>query len=152
MPVTENTSNLFPDQHAGEGVLDALVLKGVRRVAIGNVVNVSTDLLGSIYHLADIPSHAILDEATFFGVAAWGFAQIQIGTETDADALVDQTKVTEDVVTPIAIADAFHGKRLWEVLGLAEDPRGNIGIYAHAAADAASAGAMTFRVAWVDNG
>ena len=80
----------------------------------------------------------------------WGFAQVVIGTETDTDALVDQTKATENIVTPIAIGDANHGKTWWEALGLAASPGDEIQLYAHAEANATGAGSMPFRLAWVD--
>jgi len=115
----------------------------------GSVANAAADSAGSTYHLADLPSGCILDPATFFKVDNWGFAQIVIGTKTDTTALVNQTKATEAMVTPIAAGDANHGKRLWEVLGMAEDPGGNIGIYGHAAAAATAAGTMLIQIAYL---
>ena len=117
--------------------------------ATGTVTNASDDSSASTYHLADIPADAILHEDTFFDVENWGFAQVVIGTKTDTDALVDQTKATENVVTPIAVGDANHGKRLWEVLGLSANPGGNISLYAHSEAGATGAGTMLFRVAYL---
>ena len=99
--------------------------------------------------LADIPSNAIVHEDTFFDVASWGFAQVVIGVEGDTDALVDQAKATENIVTPIAVGDANHGKELWEVLGMAADPKGNIRLIASAEADATGAGSMPFRIAYL---
>lgn len=117
--------------------------------AIGTVLNGAADSNGSTYHLADIPSNAILHEDTFFDVASWGFAQVVIGTFSDTDALVDQTKATAPTVTPVAMGDAKHGKAVWEVLGMAKDPGAKIAIYAHAEADATGAGNMPFRVAYL---
>ena len=74
-----------------------------------------------------------------------------IGTKTDTTALIDQTRATEDVVQPIAIGDASHAKRLWEVLGMAEDPGGSIALFAHAAAGATGAGSMPFRISYIYN-
>lgn len=117
--------------------------------AVGTVANAGDDSNLSSYHLADIPSRAILHEDTFFDVENWGFAQVVIGIEGDTDALVDQTKATENIVTPIAMGDANHGKALWEMLGLAEDPGGDIRIIASAEANATGAGAMPFRIAYL---
>jgi len=50
---------------------------------------------------------------------------------------------------PIAQGDANHGLRLWEVLGLAASPGGNIALYAHAEANATGAGSMPFRIAYL---
>lgn len=49
-------------------------------------------------------------------------------------------------VAPIANGDANHGKRLWEVLGLASDPGGMIALWKHAAANATGAGSMPFAI------
>lgn len=117
--------------------------------ATGTATNAAADSSGSMYELVRIPAAALLHEDTFFDVENWGFAQIVIGTETDSDALVNQTKATENIVQPIAIGDAYHGKRLWEVLGLAENPGGNIALWAHAAANATGAGSMPFRIAYI---
>jgi len=115
-------------------------------VAVGTVANLASDSDTSMYHLADIPSIAILLPDTFFDVTNDGFAQIVIGTKSDTDALVDQTKATENVVSPIAQGDANHGAQLWEALGLAEDPGGNISLWKHAEADAAGAGSTKFAI------
>lgn len=117
--------------------------------AIGTVTNEATDSNTSKYHLCDVPSVAILHEDTFFDVENDGFAQIVIGTEDDTDALVDQTKATENTVTPIAVGDANHAKQLWEVLGMTADPGGMISLWKHAEADAAGAGSMPFRISYL---
>lgn len=111
-------------------------------VATFTVGNAATDNSGSSYHLCDLPSCAILDASTAFQVQNWGFAAIRVGTRTDVDALVSVLKSAGNVVSPVVQFDAKHGKPLWEVLGLASDPGGNIGLYAHAIADATGAGTM----------
>lgn len=116
--------------------------------ATGTVVNGASDSSGSMYHLATLPGRAVVHEDTFFDVEDWGFAQVVIGTKTDTDALVDQTLVTEDIVTPIVAGDANHGKFWWEVLGLSAQPN-QIEIWAHAEAGATGAGSMDFRFAYL---
>jgi len=150
MAVVNTNSSLIHDPFvSGSTPPDPQAARGRLILATGTVTNAATDSNTSKYHLADIPSIALLHEDTFFDVAGDGFAQIVIGTETDPAALVYQTKVTENIVTPIAVGDANHGKPLWEVLGLAADPGGNIGIWKHAQADAAGAGSMPFRIAYI---
>jgi hypothetical protein len=150
MPIVNALSTLIHDFTDPDSIApDPEEFAGRLVLGTGAVANEDTDLNTSMYHLADVPSNGIVHEDTFFDVASWGFAQVVIGTETDTDALVDQTKATEDIVTPFAVGDANHGKRWWEVLGLATDPGGKIGLFAHAEADAASAGSMAFRVASV---
>lgn len=150
MAVVKTNSSLIHDPLVdGSTPPDPQAARGHLMMATGTVSNLATDSNTSKYHLANIPSVAILHEDTFFDVENDGFAQIVIGTEDDTDALVDQTKATENIVTPIAAGDANHGKQLWEVLGLAADPGGMISIWKHAEADAAGAGSMPFRIAYL---
>mgnify|MGYP007077412934 CR=1 FL=1 len=148
MPIVTKKSDLFRDEQAGGEVLDAAKTKGRMFTAHGTATNAADDLSGSKYHLIDLPSGAILDDRTAFDVEATGFAAIRIGTKDDVDALVSQTKATENIVTPLAFGDANHGKALWEILGMAEDPGGFIGLYQHAIANATGAGTMLFRISW----
>jgi hypothetical protein len=150
MAVVSGASNLIQDPLSYTAAPpDPQENRGRLVLATGSVSNLASDSNTSKYELARIPSIALLHEDTFFDVENWGFAQIVIGTETDTDALVDQTKVTENTVTPIAVGDANHGKQLWEVLGLAADPGGEIALWIHAEADAAGAGSMPFRIAYI---
>ncbi len=150
MAVVSEKSDLIDDRYDDTSVAaDPAQARGRYIAATGTVANAADDSSASMYHLCDIPADAILHEDTFFDVQAWGFAQVVIGTKTDTDALVDQTKATENEVQPIAIGDANHGKRLWEVLGLSENPGGMIGLWAHAEAAATGAGTMLFRVAYL---
>jgi len=143
MAVVKTKSNLFPDLQAGGVTPDPARSRGRAICVAFAVANLATDSNLSSYHLCDIPADAILDSRTAFLVTNWGFAQINIGTRTDVDALVTQTKATGNVVTPIAFGDAKHGLPAWQVLGLAAAPDdGVIGIYAHASAAATSAGSM----------
>lgn len=151
MTVVSQKSNLFRSPHDGDPLIDPLISKGRVIIATGLVANLATDDANSTYRLVDLPSDCMLHEDTFFDVENWGFAQVVIGTKIDTDALIDQTKATEPIVEPIAIGDAFHGKRLWEVLGMGEDPGGVIALFAHAEAGATGAGTMPFRVSYIYN-
>ena len=149
MAIVKGKSDLIRNAYLGEGLVDPDRIAGIVRHATGTVANAATDSTGSMYHLADIPSHAILHEDTFFDVQGWGFAQVVIGTRTDTDALLDVAKSAANMQNPIAQGDANHGKRLWEVLGLAANPGGNIGIWAHAEGNATAAGSMPFRISYI---
>jgi hypothetical protein len=143
MAVVKTKSDLFPDLQAGGVTPDPARARGRSICAAFAVANLATDNTLSSYHLCDIPADAILDSRTAFLVTAWGFAQINIGTRTDVDALVTQTKATGNVVTPIAFGDAKHGLPAWQALGLAATPEsGLISLYAHASANATGAGSM----------
>jgi len=121
---------------------DPAKARGRPIVTTFTVTNAATDSNTSRYHLCDLPSCAILDARTAFQVQNWGFAAIRIGTYDDVDALVAVLKSAGNVVSPVVQFDAKHGKPLWEVLGLAADPGGQIGLYAHAIADSTGAGSM----------
>ena len=151
MAVVHLNSDLYRDYQAGDPVIDPLLIKGRPVIATGTLTNAGTDSAASTWRIADLPSDCLLHPDTSFDVAGWGFAQTQIGTKADATALVDQTRATEAIVTPIAFGDANHGKRLWDVLGLAEDPGGFITLYAHAAAGATGAGTMPFQITTIQN-
>lgn len=146
MAVVSGKSNLIADYLSGAAGLDPEFSRGRPIMAQGSVSNASTDSNLSKYHLADIPSHAVLGDRTAFDVENWGFAAIRIGTADDVDALASVLKSAGNTVSPIAFGDANHGKALWEVVGLAADPGGVISIYAHAIANATGAGSMPFRI------
>lgn len=147
MAVVEVKSDLIHDYLDSASVPpDPVQARGRLIVATGTVANASDDDTLSMYHLVDLPSDCILQPGTFFDVQADGFAQIVIGTKTDTDALIDQTRATENIITPIANGDANHGMRLWQVLGLAEDPGGMISLWKHAEAGATAAGSMPFAI------
>lgn len=122
-------------------------LNGVLRVAAGTVAAAASDSAGSKYLLARVPSDAILDDSTAFAHAAWAFAQVQIGTKSNPTALANVARGAT-VLNPNAFGDANHGKMLWEQLGLAKDPGGQIDLWAHAAAGATAAGTMKYRIAY----
>jgi hypothetical protein len=147
MAIEQGKSNLIHNYLDPASVPpDPIEARGRVIVATGTLTNGAADSNTSMYHLVDLPSDCILQPGTFFDVENDGFAQIVIGTKTDTDALVDQTRATENIITPIANGDANHGKRLWEVLGMAADPKCNISLYKHAEADATGAGSMPFAI------
>lgn len=149
MPIVKKFSTLVPRASGGAGYPDPHAVAGTIRVATGTVANASDDSNGSSYLLCDLPSNCYLHPDTFFDVENWGFAAIRIGTKTDVDALVAVLKSAGNRVDPVAKGDANHGKPLWETLGLAADPGGFIGLYAHAIADATGAGAMPFQIHYI---
>lgn len=138
MPVRNKTSNLF-----GADV-DPARARGRPIVEAGEVANAADDDLGSRFLLARIPSAAILDALTTFKADTWGYATTAIGTETNTTALVNAARTAAH--TPIARMGTQHGMPLWQVLGMAADPGGEIELYAHALANATGAGTMRFEI------
>lgn len=149
MAIVSKKSTIFRGD-AG-ATLDPLVARGYRRTAIGKAENAADDSSGSMYLLAELPSHAILTRSTFFHVQNWGFAAVRLGTYDDVDALLAVAKADATTQAPITALIESAGERLWETMGLAADPGGVIGIYAHAIADATGAGSMPFVIEWIDN-
>lgn len=149
MPITDNQSDLFRKPHLEEDTPDSKQTHGRLYTATGKVTNAADDLSGSTFKLAELPADCILDDRTAFDVENWGFADVRIGTKDDVDALVSATTISATTQSPIAFGDANHGKELWEVLGLAANPGGNIAIYAHAIANATGAGEILFRVSFL---
>lgn len=118
--------------------------------AVGTVVNASNDSQNSKYKLGDFPSEAILEPDTFFKVDTWGYADIRIGTFTDPAALVSVLRSAGAIHIPVTNGDARHGQPLWQALGLAADPGGLIGLWAHGSVAAPTgAGSMKFKVSYL---
>lgn len=148
MAVVTGKSDLIADSFAGDTGANPEQARGRPIVAAGTAANASTDSAGSKYHLADLPADCILDVRTAFKVDGWGFATVSIGTKDDIDALVSVAKSAGATVAPVTLgAAAFHGKPLWQALGLAARPANNmIAIYAHGPANATGAGTMPFEI------
>lgn len=151
MAIVNAKSDLFRDEQTLGAIPDYAKVGGRSHYAHGTATNAADDNSGSTYKLGAVPSAAILGWDTFFDVENWGFAAVRIGTLTDVDALVSALKSAATSQSPIVKGDANHGKQLWEVLGLAADPGGEIMLYAHAIADATGAGNMPFILHWVTN-
>lgn len=145
MAVVNKLSSLIPDHANDYHGPDPELARGRPIMATGTVTNGATDSTLSTYKLASLPSNCILGDRTKFDVENWGFATVNIGTKDDIDALFTVLKSAGNTVTPVVFGDAKHGKRLWEVLGLAADPGGMIDLYAHASAGATGAGSMPFQ-------
>lgn len=136
MAIVEEKSDLF-----GADV-DPAKARGRPICSTLTVTNAATDSSGSTYLLGKFPSECILDSRTAFQVENWGFATVNIGTADDIDALGTVLKSAGNVYSPVAFGDSRHGLPLWEALGLAEDPGGEIALYAHASANATGAGSL----------
>ncbi len=150
MPPIENIkSDLFRDQGAGGDVIDSRRNRGRTYTATGTITHAADALNTSKYLLARIPSHALIHEDTRFDVENYSFAAVRIGTHDDVDALVSVLQSAGNTVQPVTFGDANHGKELWEILGLAANPGGDIALYAHAIADATGAGSMPFQIVWI---
>jgi hypothetical protein len=140
MPVVEKTSDLINNMRLQEVPPDPARARGRQVVANFTVFNASDDFLGSKYLLVRLPSFVILDGRTAFKADTWGFATVQIGTRTNPTALLNAARLA--LHQPINFGDGRHGQSLWQVLGMAADPGGEIELFANAAANATGAGSM----------
>lgn len=122
--------------------------KGRPVVTAFSVANAASDSNGSKYLLCRLPSYAVLDALTTIKADTWGFATVNIGTGSNTTALFTAAKNAAHV--PITRNGTAHGLPLWQMLGLAADPGGEIELYAHASADAAAAGTMKGEIHWRD--
>jgi hypothetical protein len=151
MPVVNVQSPLYRNPAVAGGSVDSLMKRGNLIAAQETVANLSTDNTGSRYQLCSVMADALPDISTAFQVASWGYADIRIGTFANPAALVSVLRSAGAVVTPFAFGDARHGQRWWQVLGLTENPGGEIDLFVHAIANPTAAGTMRFRVAsWIN--
>lgn len=145
MPVVQRQSDLFRTQPlVGQATPDPARARGRPIVAAFTVTNAVDDFLLSTYLLAELPSDCILSPGTFFKVDLWGFATVNIGTRSSIAALGTVLRSAGAIYRPVGEgAPAFHGRYLWEVLGMAADPGGTIQMFAQGPANATAAGSMT---------
>jgi len=127
---------------------DTMLIRGQNRIVTLTATNAASDNAGSRYKLCAIPSNALMDETTAFQVQNWGYATVQVGTQANPTSLLNVAKSAAAVQTPFVFGDANHGKRLWEILGLAADPGGEIMLWATGPADATAAGTIKAKVVY----
>lgn len=140
-------SDLITDQRFDQNPPDPARARGRTIVATGTFANLADDDAGSTFVMARIPADAILGAGTTFVVTNCGYAQIRIGVPGLPNALVNQTKATGNVVTPIAIGDAKHGLPAWQQLGMAAAPANNeIELIFTANANAVGAGSVVYEI------
>jgi len=149
MTVVIGASNVSQRARGGAGFADPQALSGLRRMVTGIVTNPTPAFTLSRFHLTDLPSDCYLTPQTLFGVVGWGFAQVNIGTETAVTALGTVARGAAATFVPIAADDVRRQQELWQALGLAANPGGFIGLFAHATANATGAGSMPFYIEYI---
>lgn len=149
MAIENGASNLVPRTLGGTAHPDPHEVAGRMYVATGTLTTAADASDTSSYRLVDLPSNCLLHPDTIFDVENSGFAAVRIGTKTDVDAFVSVARSAATTHSPIVAGDANHGKKLWEILGLAADPGGTIALFVHAIADATGAGTMPFQIHYI---
>ena len=147
MPVVNLKSSVYRAED--NKLLDPIHKAGRLVVITATVVNAMTDSALSTYQLADLPSDCLLHDLTGLRVDGWGYAQVNVGTLTNPTALMTVARSAGAAARPMVFGDAKHGKRLWEILGLAADPGGVIGLYLHAPAAPTAAGTCPFQIVYL---
>lgn len=148
MAVVERKSDLFG---TGPGVPDksAKHMRGTTRCAHGTVTSVTGDEAASVYELVRIPSNAILTHNTVIDGQLLGLTAFDLGSEAQPVGLLDINSTPVAVSRPIAELGAKHGMELWEQLGYAADPGGEIAIVLIPRATVSAGGAAPFFFEWV---
>lgn len=149
MPIRNKRSTLVNDPRLLEPVLDPAFARGELIVSTFTVANLIDDDSGSTFHLIDLPADCMLHWATSFQVQNWGYADVRIGTRSTPGALVSVLRSAANVQTPLAVFDSRWNQMLWQQLGLAANPGGNISLFAHAIANATVAGSMLCNIQYL---
>ncbi len=127
MAVRQAIATGLPDLTAAKpGKADVRINHGVLRTATSVISILSGDSPTSQFVVARIPSHARISKLSKIhsgGVA--GLTDADLGVSADPDCLVDgQTlAATATVEGASAIAVADFSKPLWQLAGLASDPK-----------------------------
>lgn len=135
-------------------------VNGYVRSSTGSVVKASADSNNSVYRFVRLPSNARLIGRTLENDAITGMTDVNIGVyDVDDGAAVDDN-LLEDALTLASAGAAFapfgqiapenKGKRLWELLGLTEDPQIQYDIAATAIAAGAGAGDIAMDILWTN--
>ena len=140
-------SDLITDSRLDQNPPDPARARGKLTVLTGTFLNLIDDDLNSTFVMCQIPGDCILGAGTTFVVTNCGYAQIRIGTRQNSNVLVNQTKLTGNVVVPIVIGDAKHGLPAWQQLGMAANNADNlIDLIFTAGANAVAPGSIAFEV------
>lgn len=132
--------------------------KGMVRSSAAAIVKGASDSNGSTYRFVRVPSNARLIGRTLKNDAITGMTDVDIGlfntdgTVVDADILEDGLSLASagSAFAPFgAIAPENVGKRLWELLGLTQDPNIDYDIAATGNTSGAAAGDIGLDVLFV---
>lgn len=132
MAVVEKYAKSYKDPATVPLPLAVFAEGQVRAITTGSIAVANGDSINSRIYLGKLPSSAIiLPMSTLYHGALTGVSDFDIGLERDGttislDGLANGLNLTsagsKGVVA--ALATGSIGKRLWEVLGLANDPGG----------------------------
>ena len=136
---------------------------GTVRGAFFNIAVNNGDSIGSIYKLGRLPSKAIVLPLSTLYVAAGGIAgltNVNVGlnylysSTKVANALASAANFSAAGTYPLTsnILAANYGQRVWQLLGLPNDPGGDVDIEATLASAATGAGQFTGWLFYTDDG
>ncbi|WP_226779014.1 hypothetical protein [Oceaniglobus trochenteri] len=154
MPIVKQKSSIFGTTgEAGYTSPNSSSRNGRINRVVGTVTCAATDLQGSEYLVAQVPSSAIMLPESAIRTTAWGFAQAVIGVKGDTDALLDVAKATGGATgnKPITIFGSLWNKPLWQQLGMAADPGHAIDLIVFTEGDATAAGTLEFDLSFANH-
>jgi len=153
MAVENKSAAGLPDlTSAKPGSVDVRKNHGVLRTSCFIAAITNGDSIGSTFEVARLPSHARISKLSALhseGIA--GATDCDLGPEGNPDAFVDgQTlAATATVDGASAITVALIDKPIWELAGLAKDPKAEMPIFLTLNAAATAAGSVVADLVYI---
>jgi len=132
---------------------------GEVRNSYGTAEKAGSDSNASVYRMCRVPSNARIisiaqdsDAVTGMTDVDFGVYDIDTGAVVTKDLLIDGADLSSAVstiTTPSAVAAENKGKRLYDLLGLTEDPNKDYDLCWTANTAGAGAGTLAISVNWV---
>lgn len=132
MAIRNVSAATLPDlSTAKPGVAPVAINHGTLRTSAHVAALLNGDSAETTVEVARIPSHArIHKQSKLHTVGVAGATDVDLGVAEDPDCLVDGVSLAgageKDGASAIAIAD--QGKALWQLAGLAKDPKAEMSI------------------------
>lgn len=136
---------------------------GVKRSAVATVEKAASDSNGSVFRFFRVPSHARID---YLGIASdviTGFTALEVGvfeagassptvTQLFASAVdLSAGKTMTDITYESAATDISKiEQRLWERIGLSEDPKCMYDVCGYGTTVGTYAGTISMKIEWVE--
>lgn len=144
MAIVNKYSVIYPDPDTQpQAPIPAKYKRGPVKTSMPSVAITNGDSATSTFHLVKLPSTCVLHNSSkVYHQAIAGVTTAHIGTEDDPDALLASSNIsTGSAKSLITDTNAFSQDReLWELLGMAEDPGGEIALILTINADATATG------------
>jgi hypothetical protein len=158
----------------GQGFANPVATQAVKAIfasahqkAIISTIPVNNgDSVGSQYNIGNVPTSAVLDPASLaYASGIAGLTNVSVGfgaspLPANRDTWVAQPAAlvnAQDWHTAAsfslvqAVSEANYGKQVWQLLGLTEDPGGNVPVFATVGNATTAAGTLQFILKYFDD-